>query len=83
MDLENGQITIDSEMFAKTLILANIQEFHFVYLPPKFKVLANNESTYLWRNLRNSGYFRFLSISDSGEELELLFSAELKTNCLA
>ena len=31
----------------------------------------------------NSGYFRFLSISDSGEELELLFSAELKTNCFS
>ena len=30
----------------------------------------------------NSGYFGFLSISHSGEELELLFSAELKTNCL-
>ena len=34
----------------------------------------------VWRNLRNSGYFRFLSISDCGEALELLFSAELKTN---
>ena len=31
----------------------------------------------------NLGYFRFLSISDCGEELELLFSAELKTNCLS
>ena len=30
----------------------------------------------------NSGYFRFLSISHSGEVLELLFSAELKTTCL-
>ena len=28
----------------------------------------------------NSGYFRFLSISDCGEELELLFSTELKIN---
>ena len=31
----------------------------------------------------NSGYFRFLSISDCGEEFELLFSAELKTNCFS
>ena len=31
----------------------------------------------------NLGYFRFLSISDCVEELELLFSAELKTNCLS
>ena len=31
----------------------------------------------------NSGYFRFLSISHSGEALELLFLAELKTNCLS
>ena len=31
----------------------------------------------------NSGYFRFLSISDCGEELDLLFSAELKTNCFS
>ena len=31
----------------------------------------------------NSGYFRFLSISDCGEALELLFSAELTTNCLS
>ena len=31
----------------------------------------------------NSGYFRFLLISDCGEELELLFSAELKTNCFS
>ena len=31
----------------------------------------------------NSGYFRFLLISDSGEEFELLFSAELKTNCFS
>ena len=31
----------------------------------------------------NPGYFRFLSISDCGEELELLFSAELKTNCFS
>ena len=31
----------------------------------------------------NSGYFRFLSISHSGEELELSFSAELKTNCFS
>ena len=31
----------------------------------------------------NSGYFRFLSISDCREELELLFSAELKTNCFS
>ena len=31
----------------------------------------------------NSGHFRFLSISDCGEELELLFSAELKTNCFS
>ena len=30
----------------------------------------------------NWGYFRFLSISHYGEVLELLFSAELKTNCL-
>ena len=28
----------------------------------------------------NSGYFRFLSISDCGEELELLILTELKTN---
>ena len=33
--------------------------------------------------IRNSVYFRFLSISDCGEELELLFSAELKTNCFS
>ena len=31
----------------------------------------------------NSGYFRFLSIFHSGEALELLFLAELKTNCLS
>ena len=31
----------------------------------------------------NSGYFRFLSISHSGEALELLFLAELKTNYLS
>ena len=31
----------------------------------------------------NSGYFRFLSFSDCGEELELLFSADLKTNCFS
>ena len=31
---------------------------------------------------RNSGYFSFLSISHSGEVCGLLFSAELKTNCL-
>ena len=31
----------------------------------------------------NSVYFRFLLISDCGEELELLFSAELKTYCFS
>ena len=31
----------------------------------------------------NSGYFGFLMISDCGEELELLFLAELKTNCFS
>ena len=31
----------------------------------------------------NSGYFRFLSISDCGEEFELLFSSELMTNCFS
>ena len=31
---------------------------------------------------RNSGYFRFISISHSGEVLELPFSTELKTICL-
>ena len=30
----------------------------------------------------NSGYFKFLSISHSGEVLELLFSAVLKSTCL-
>ena len=34
-----------------------------------------------FRAILNSGYIRFLSISDCREELELLFSAELKTNC--
>ena len=33
-------------------------------------------------NIVNSGYFRFLLISHSGEALELLFAAELKTTCL-
>ena len=42
LDVENGQITADSEMFAKTLIFAYLRNS----LPLEFKVIANIESTH-------------------------------------
>ena len=56
--------------------------FFYLLLRLSISVLISMAEPSKFGATLNSGYFSFLSISYFWEELELLFSAELKTNCL-